>query len=135
MPVPDAPSAPVVFDVTQRTLTAIFDPNGDGGSPIYDYELGYSAISDLGTATKITGYPPTHLSGLTPATTYYFWARALNVYGWSAWSAQGIGRTLAGARVNVGGLWKNAIPYVRVSGVWKLAVPYIKVVGDWKEGL
>lgn len=135
MGIPEAPSAPVLSDISQTGLIAQFDPNGDGGSPIFNYELGYSTISDVDTATIVSGYPPITLSGLTPATMYYFWARAENAFGFSGWSSVGFAQTLAGARVNVSGVWKNAIPYVRVGGVWKRAVPYIKQLGVWKEGI
>ena len=35
--------------------------------------------------------------------------------------------------VNVGGTWKDAVPYINVNGTWKEATPYINVNGAWKE--
>lgn len=35
-------------------------------------------------------------------------------------------------RINVGGTWKSAQPWVKVGGVWKKATPYIRQGGVWK---
>jgi len=133
--VPDPPSSPVLSNIHQTSLTAMFDPNDSGGTPIIGYEVGYSTVSDVGGATVVAGYPPVMITGLLPATKYYFWARAENSNGWSDWSTPGIATTLAGARVNVANVYKQAIPYVRSGGVWKLARPYGKIAGVWKEGI
>lgn len=133
--VPEAPTAPVLSEIRQTSMKAMFDPNGSGGSAIIGYEVGYSTVSDVGTALFASGYPPVTVDELLPATKYFFWARAQNSVGWGPWSSPGIATTLAGARVNVGNVYKQAIPYVRTGGVWKLARPYIKTAGVWKEGI
>lgn len=35
-------------------------------------------------------------------------------------------------KINVGGVWKQATPFVNVGGVWKQATPFIKIDGEWK---
>lgn len=35
-------------------------------------------------------------------------------------------------KINVGGTWKEATPFVNVGGVWKQATPFIKINGEWK---
>lgn len=39
------------------------------------------------------------------------------------------------ADVNVGGVHKSAIPYVRDGGVWKLADAYVMDQGSWKKSI
>lgn len=130
--VPDAPSSPAISAITQVSCTATFEPNGDGGAAITAYQVGYGTSSSAPTTT-VSGASPKAITGLSPATTYYFWTRAQNSVGWSAWSASSTARTIAGARVKVGAVWKEAVPYVRVGGVWKLARPWARVGGVWKE--
>lgn len=134
--VPDAPSIPVLSEVTQIGMTATFTQNFDGGTPILEWQLGYRTVPDLVTELL------SHLEGpdgifevpsLSPGTTYYFWGRVRNAVGWSNWSPVGVAMTIAGARVKVGAVWKQAIPYVKVAGVWKLARPWSRIAGIWKE--
>lgn len=134
--VPDAPSPPYVTAISQTQLLVDFSTftiNSDGGSPVTSYEIGYSTSSSGNPTTTLTGASPITVSGLQPATTYYVRMRAKNSVGWSPWSSAFVAKTIAGARVKSGGVWKDAIPYVRVSGVWKLARPWVKDVGVWKE--
>lgn len=35
-------------------------------------------------------------------------------------------------KVNVGGTWKSATPWVNVGGTWKQAIPWVNVGGTWK---
>lgn len=39
---------------------------------------------------------------------------------------------VAAGRINVGGVWKMATPYVRDEGVWKQATVWVNVAGTWK---
>jgi hypothetical protein len=130
----DPPSTPVFGDIRQTSfVTAFLD--GGNGAPIDSREAAYTtdpggsgltivAASSIGYAT---------VTGLSPGTTYYVWARTHNAAGYSGWSGRGVVRTIAGTRVNDGGTWKEAIPYVRVGGVWKLARPWVRTLGEWKE--
>lgn len=37
--------------------------------------------------------------------------------------------------LNVNGVWKRGIPYVKINGTWKMGVPYIKINGEWKKAI
>lgn len=130
--VPDAPSAPMITDITQVSMVATWIPNGTGGTPITSYQLGYGT-SAVTPTTTVTAVSPKSVTGLSPGVKYYFWARAINSVGTGPWSASSNATTIAGARVKMGGVWKMAIPYVKVGGVWKLARPWVRNVGVWKE--
>jgi hypothetical protein len=129
---PDAPSAPVISDLAQESAIATWTPNFDGGTAITGYQVGYST-TDVSPTTTVSATSPKTLTGLSPGVTYYFRTRAQNTVGWGPWSSATVAKTIAGARVKVGGVWKDAIPYVRVSGVWKLARPWVRVAGEWKQ--
>jgi hypothetical protein len=131
--VPDAPSAVVISDLTQKTLTASFTVNGDGGSAINGTEVWWSLTNTLPGTNSISGTSPRAITNLLPGRTYYFWSRAHNAVGWSGWSEVTVIKMIAGARVMSGGVWKDAVPYVRVSGTWKVARPWVKVAGTWEE--
>lgn len=131
--VPDAPSSVVISDLTQKTLTASFTVNGDGGSAINGTEVWWSLTNTLPGTNSSSGASPRSITNLLPGRTYYFWARAHNAVGWSGWSDVTLIKMIAGARVKYGGVWVDAVPYVRVSGVWKVARPWAKVAGVWEE--
>lgn len=130
--IPDAPSIPAFSSVKQTSLVASFTPNGTGGLPILQYQLGYGTTSAANTTT-ITSAESQPITGLFPGTVYYFRARARNSVGWGPWSAVSSVSTMAGVRVYSGGRWKLAIPYVRTGGVWKRAMTFGKSAGVWKE--
>lgn len=130
--VPDAPSTPLLSSVTATSVDVSFTPNGNGGSPITGYQIGYGTSSTT-PSTVVSATSPQVVSGLTPGTTYYFFARAQSSVGWSAWSAPASTRTVAGAYIKVGTTWKLAVPYVKVGGVWKMAEPWVRSVGVWKR--
>jgi len=130
---PEAPSTPVISNIGPTTVDVVFSPNGDGGSPITEYELTYTDVPTP-PGFSVSAVSPQTLYGLIPGKTYYVWARARNAVGWGPYSAiYGTFRTLAGARVKVGTEWKFAVPYVKDAGVWKIAVPYTKVSGTWTQ--
>jgi len=131
--VPDAPSTPVVSNVQPTSVDLSWTPNGDGGSAITGYDVGYGTSPGSPTTT-ITGVTsPYTVTGLTPGTQYYFWVRAKNVVGNSPWSAVASQMSISGVRINVAGVWKLAVPWVRDGGVWKQARPFVKYLGEWKE--
>lgn len=130
---PSAPTKPTFSDVRQTSVKVDFQPNNDGGAAVTAYQLGYG-LTESANTTTISATPPQMVTGLLPGKTYYFRARAQNAIGWSPWSTITSITTLAGARVNVGGVWKRAIPWVRVGGVWKVARGWVREAGVWKEG-
>lgn len=131
----DTPNAPKVIgtsEITQTTMKYQFQAVDNGGAPMTEFEIGYGVRSDVPQIfIKSTGIST--LVNLHPGTTYYIWSRGLNSVGWSAWSKRISATTVAGAKVKVSGVWKDAIPYVNVEGVWRLAQPYVNVNGTWKK--
>lgn len=130
--VPAAPNAPVLSEVKQTSVKVTWNTPSNGGSAITFYQLAWNTTgvtpgSGLVFSSGIT------ITNLDPATTYYFWVRAHNAIGAGAWSPRAQVKTIAGARIRIGGVWKDAIPYVKDAGVWKLARPWDKVLGAWKE--
>ncbi len=130
---PDAPSSPVISDVTQTTAVATFTPNGDGGSAILEYEVGWTPLLTGDPTDSSSGNSPQTLTDLDPGSLYRFSTRARNVVGWGPWSLSTDARLIAGARVKVGTTWQLAVPYVKHGGVWKLARPWGRVAGEWKQ--
>jgi Fibronectin type III domain len=128
---PPAPSTVAISAITQNKVHAKFSGNGDGGSAILEWRVGYGTSSSAPTAYK-TGYD-IDITGLLPGTKYYFWSQGRNAVGWGSLSASSTATTIAGARVNKTGVWKSAIPYVRVAGIWKVARPWGKSGGVWRE--
>lgn len=132
--VPPAPSAVSLSLITQNSLRTAFSSTGDGGTPVREWQLAYG--QDPNTPQV---YVPSNgtldLSNLDPGKQYYFWARGRNDVGWGAYSPRSQATLMAGARVNDGGIWKRAVPYVKDGGAWKLARPWAKSGGVWKETL
>lgn len=129
---PPAPTPLGLDTITQTSMRYRFSSNGDGGSPILEWQAGYGTSSTT-VQTYLSSSGTSTITGLQPATTYYFWSRGRNAIGWGPWSVRNSAKTLAGAKVRVAGVWKDAIPYVKVNGAWKLAEPYVKVAGTWKK--
>jgi hypothetical protein len=133
--VPAAMPPATIYAMTQVSADIRFHvPSDNGGTPILEYQIGY-ATNSTGPSSTVTATPTVSnlISGLSPATQYYFWVRARNSVGWSSWSNP-IGRkTVAGASVKVGAVWYPAVPYVKVAGIWKVARPWGRIMGVWKE--
>ena len=128
--VPDAPSSVTVSNISQVSAHTKFTANGNGGSPITEYQLGYGLVNTA-PQTIISSPLETDILNLSPGKTYYFWARAKNIVGWSAWGAISSAKTIAGAWVKVGTVQKEAIPYIKDAGVWKVARPWVRKSGTW----
>jgi hypothetical protein len=127
---PPAPSAPVLTNVTQSSVHAKISGNGDGGSPILEWRIGWSTNPAGPPTTWVSGWD-IDISNLTPGAKIYFWGQGRNVYGWGALSAAGSATLLAGAYVDVAGVKKRAVPYVKVAGVWKVAEVRVNLKGLW----
>jgi hypothetical protein len=113
---------------------AKFTGNYNGGSGVLENRIGYGT-STTAPQYYANGYDVDITANLAPGVTNYFWSQQRNTYGWSALSARSSVKLPAGARVNVGGIWKDAVPYVRDGGVWKPAEPYVKDLGVWMKPL
>jgi hypothetical protein len=133
---PMVPTISSISSITQYSAIVTLTSNGDGGSPITQYEIATS--SDPNVKLLITKYKsaPTMVGPLDPGRQVYFWARATNALGTSAWSAPQTKTTRAGAMVRTIGVqqaWSKAVPYIYIGGEWKLAKPYVYTAGTWKE--
>jgi len=128
--VPDAPT-PVGVDMIGHTdMRYRFSGNGNGGSPIREWQIGYG--TDPNAAQYLVGSGGTSvIGGLSIGTTWYFWSRGRNDVGWGPWSSRSEGRTLSSGRVKVAGVWREMILYVKVSGAWRQAILYEKKSGVW----
>lgn len=130
--VPDAPTTPLLSSVRATSVDVAWTANGNGGTTITGYEIGYGQ-SPYTPSSMVSATSPQVVTGLTPGIVYYFRTRARNSSGWSDWSGAASIRTIAGAYIKVGAETKLAVPYVRVGGVWKIAEPWIHNVGVWKR--
>jgi len=127
---PAAPTKPVISDITQSSVVLKFTDGAANGTPITLREVGYRRPG----TTEWTVVPSTgssKISGL-PGGTLEFAARTWNAVGVSPWSTIAVIGLVAGAWVNVDGVWYQATPYVRVDGVWIVAKPWVKIAGMWK---
>lgn len=130
------PAAPTMIGTDQIGHTSArvrFSGNSDGGSPIREWQIGYGTNPSSVQFTTGSG-GTTVVGGLTMGVMWYFWARGRNDVGWSNWSGRAQARTLAGARCRVGGVWKEAVPWIRIAGTWRQAIPFVNVGGTWKPG-
>lgn len=130
---PDAPGGVTFDDVDQTSVVAVFNDRYDGGTTVTARQLGYGLSSSSPTTTVSAVSGPNTIGSLSPGKTYYFWARAQNGIGWSAWSPVAQVQLIAGARIYTGGQWKRAVPYVKVAGTWKVVRPWVRNAGEWKE--
>jgi hypothetical protein len=129
----DVPAMPNPVDLTNATQTSVyawFTRNGDGGSPVLEWQLGYG-LDPVTPTQAFAGYYGT-MTGMVPGETYYFWGRVRNTFGWSPYSGRTTVTLLAGAWVDVAGVKTRAVPYVRDAGVWKVAEGWVKIAGMWK---
>ena len=130
--VPDAPSTPTFSEVTQTSVKVSFQTNATNGAAITSNTIGYGLSSAGPTNTFPTTPTSNTVLNLIPGETYYFWARSTNTYGNSVWSGRAMVILVAGAWVDVNGVKKRAVPYVKYNGLWKVAKPYVKIAGMWK---
>lgn len=129
---PSAPSSVKLTSITSNSLLATFTDGASNGDSIDSRQIGYGTSSTSPQKT-VSSDKSTTITGLTPGTTYYFWARTHNSEGWSSWSARSSATPLAVVRVRVLGSWHAAIPYVKDGGVWKPAEVWGKTAGVWKK--
>lgn len=91
---PDAPTANYLDGPTQSSLRFRFSGNDDGGAT-NTWQIGYGTDPNAVQTIVDAANGDQVISGLTRYTTYYFWARAHNVAGYSPWSNKLSAKTLA----------------------------------------
>ncbi len=84
---PDAPSAPIIDEITDTTVRA-FLSGGTADATVDSWQIRYAtnlaATTGVGYQTAAAGLNT--VTGLTPGTGYYFWARRHNPAGYGPWS-------------------------------------------------
>jgi hypothetical protein len=132
--VPDPTDYPAFVARTQTSITVKINPNWNGDSPITGYKLWYGVSPNVpGPSTRVSTAQQITVTNLLPGATYYFWAQAINTYGFSNLSPRSFIVTIAGAWIKVGLVWHRAVPYVKVAGVWRVARPWGRIAGFWNE--
>jgi hypothetical protein len=127
--VPGRPYPVGVDMIGHNSMRYIFSGTTDGGSPIREWQIGYS--NDPNNIQYYMGSSgTTYFEGLAQGT-WYFWSRGRNDVGWSDWSDRAQGTTLSSGRVKVNGEWRQALYYVKVAGQWRECIWYTKVNGNW----
>lgn len=84
------PPAPIMYGATALGISSVrvnFGSGGDGGAPVYEWEITYGTNPNSGTQ-YITSNGLTDIAGLAPGTWWYFWARGRNSLGWGGWSGR-----------------------------------------------
>lgn len=131
---PGAPGTPSASGITPIGATITWGAASRGHANIVEYQIQRATNSAFttGVVTVGTGTTRSHTpTNLTPATRYWWRARARNGDGWGAWSGAMNFETLGGGRVKHGGAWVNATPWVKAGGSWSRARPWIKHGGVW----
>lgn len=127
--------APRPIGIDQVTMTSMryrFSSQGAGAGnlPVIEWQIGWG--TDPNSPQNYLKSTGTSTVKVSPGTMYYFWSRGRNAMGWGPWSRKNSQQSIAGARILVGGVRKEAVPYVKSNGVWVPAQPYVKLSGVWK---
>lgn len=108
-------------------------PADDGGSPITSWDVQVSRNADFSDPTTHTGVvgSPYIVPNLVPNSQYYVRVRGVNSAGVGLWSDGVPFKTLAGAKVVVGGVLTDVPSLVMVGGVFTPVAPQKMVAGVW----
>lgn len=126
--VPPAPIPGTIDKVGHTSMRVQFSGNGDGGSPIREWQVGYAYTPKVAKYTMPSSGTST-LESLDVGSLVYIWYRGRNDVGWGPWSARVQQRTLASGRIRDNGTYKEFVLYVKVAGKWRQAILFIKTGG------
>lgn len=129
---PQAPTPIALDQIGHTTMRYRFSGNWDGGSPIREWQIGYDYAGNYPTMF-VGSSGTTELSNLYLGQNVYVWARGRNDLGWGPWSSRLVARTLAGGRIRINGVWREAVWWIRISGVWYQCIPYVRSGGSWSD--
>lgn len=124
-----------VSDITKDSARAYVSTFDKKGLTVTGGGWDYTTDSTKADFDYVEGSPlDKTFTGLKPNTTYYVRSYVKTSAGGvnSKWTSFTTKKNNI-VRLNVNGVWKEAIPYVNVNGTWKEATPYINVNGTWKE--
>ncbi|MCM3778994.1 fibronectin type III domain-containing protein [Microbacterium hydrocarbonoxydans] len=137
--VPGAPGTPVASEVTPNSMRLTWSIPGNGGSGIDQMLLRRSASVDLGGG--YVDYPlgggvnTALVTGLDPATTYYWRVYAHNALGYSAQSGVIAQMTASGAYVSLNGIWVPVPINVSNGSNWNALAPLVSDGTSWKDAV
>ena len=89
---PSPPSTPKISILSSTSVSVTFTDGSNNGASIDSRQIGYGTSTST-VQTTISSDGSTTITGLTPGTTYYFWARTHNAKGYSGWSGRASART------------------------------------------
>lgn len=138
--VPAAPATPGVSSAGAASLTVtwVAPSNGDSAITGYRIEVATDASFTLNKAVAEVGVTTTAtLTGLLPGQLYYVRVAAMNAVStavgtYGGWSGTATVLVLSGAKVGVGGVWKDAAVYYGVNGEWKPCAVFVGSGAAWK---
>ena len=90
--VPSPPTMLSVTPISSSSFHVVFQGNYDGGSAVLEWQIGYG-LSAGGPTAFVGSIGASDIGGFASGQKAYFWARARNSLGWSAWSNRGEGVT------------------------------------------
>lgn len=134
--VPPSPT-PVIFDlITPTSMRCRFSSRGDGGSTVVEWQLQRATNSAMTqSVVTVTSSGTTTVTGLTPATTYYYRARGRNAKGWGAWSAVRSQSTDSGAYTSINGKWVPVPVYGSNGSSWLVPDMQISTGTEWRHAV
>lgn len=134
------PPSPTPYSPDQATPTSLrfrFQSRGDGGSPVTSWAYQYSTTANFssGNSAVIASTGTSIVTGLNPATTYYFRARGQNAKGVGPWSAAMAGTTESGAYASINGAWVPVPFFVSNGTTWTGVAPQVSDGTEWEQAV
>ena len=136
--VPGTPGTPVASEVTPTSMRLSWAIPGNGGAGIDQMLLRRSPAVALGSYTDypLPGNATTHVvTGLDPATTYYWRVYAHNTVGYSSQSGVIAQMTASGAYASINGVWVPVPINVSNGAAWNALAPLVSDGSVWEAAI